>query len=170
MWAWRRRVDRLGAWAIAVLGFAIAAAMTVVSGGSPLPLKLRHPAATGVIGLACLISVAAGRPLALPTLGLLARRGGASSAAAAAQRTLERAAREPGFRRRLSVATLVIGATCVCEAIAEVVLALSMPTLAFLATRVAIACGGAAILFLHARRQQAKAINAAAGLRTRSHS
>jgi hypothetical protein len=58
---WRRRIEPVGATAFA--GFGIALLLTIALGGSSLPLELHRALFPGAVGLACLISLAARRPL-----------------------------------------------------------------------------------------------------------
>ncbi len=59
----RRRVDPIGVVAAVVLGLSVA--VSLFSGGGSLPLKSSEAIFSGVLGLACLVSVAIGRPLHL---------------------------------------------------------------------------------------------------------
>jgi hypothetical protein len=111
---------------LTVAGFGLALAVTVVSGGSSLPFKLVRPLATATLGMACLVSVALRRPLLVALLRTLAvgypERGGA----------LERAASNPGARRRMSLLTGVVGVGFVAEGLITIALALTVSTGAFL--------------------------------------
>jgi hypothetical protein len=62
----RRRVDPLGV--LAAIGYALGCAVSVLMGGSSLPLKLHEAAVTIVVGLALLIAVAVRRPLPVARL------------------------------------------------------------------------------------------------------
>jgi hypothetical protein len=110
---WQRRLDPIGL--IAVLGFAVELCIAVLTGGNAFALKLQEAPLTGLFGLACLVSVAIGRPLLPVVLRLLGR--------SASQVTLRQATR----------ATLVVGATFFLDALTRVVLAASLPTTTFLA-------------------------------------
>jgi hypothetical protein len=66
LWIWRRRVDWIGVHA--VLGFAMACAISALLGGNALLLKVHGSLLTGTVGLVLLISVVVGRPLLLPLL------------------------------------------------------------------------------------------------------
>jgi hypothetical protein len=59
--AWRRRIEPVGATAVA--GFGVVLLLTIALGGSALPLELHRALFPGAVGLACLISLAARRPL-----------------------------------------------------------------------------------------------------------
>ncbi len=115
---WRRRIEPLGASAAALA--AIALLLTIALGGSPLPLELHHAVFPGTVGLACLISFAARRPLLSIALARLAK----SSRDVAA----ERRPRVDAFiaHRALSTLTAVIGVTLLTDAAAQIVLALTV--------------------------------------------
>jgi hypothetical protein len=121
MVAWRRRADALAL--LSVAGFGIALAATYFTGGSALAVELQDPAETGALGLACLVSVIAGRPLWLLVLRLLARRN------AQAARILA----DPAIRRTATVETVIIGAIFLVHAIAITILALTVAPGTFLA-------------------------------------
>lgn len=142
LWLWRRRIDPIGV--LAVGGFGLALAVTVAAGGSALPLKLRRQVATGLIGVACLVSVGVRRPLLLPALRLLVHLNPARARAVAP--LVDRAAHEPATQRTLTVATAVIGVALLGEAAVQTLLAVALPTSMFLAVRLAI--GGSAAAFL----------------------
>ena len=57
----RRRLSTLGV--VSVASFGIAVLVSWASGGNTLALELQDPALTGLIGIACLASVAVGQPL-----------------------------------------------------------------------------------------------------------
>lgn len=149
---WRRRVEPIGLIAVAV--FALALVLTIVFGGSPLPLELRRSWFPGVVGLACLISLAARRPLLVIVV--------AKVAAARSQETDEPGADldSPGARRSLTVMTAIIGVTGTADAIAQIVLALTVSTSTFVVVaRVAsyaIIGSGLAVGALYVRRVRAR--------------
>jgi hypothetical protein len=118
--AWRRRLDPIGL--IAVCGFAVAVLVLVATGGNTVVLKLHEAVVTGPLGLACLASVAIGKPLHQVVLRLVVRRDPA----------LERLRHAPGSRRASNVITVVLGATLVLHALVLLVLALSLPTQMYL--------------------------------------
>lgn len=115
---WRRRIEPLGASAATLA--AIALLLTIALGGSPLPLELHRAVFPGTVGLACLISFAARRPLLSIAFARLAK----SSREVAA----ERRPRVDAFiaHRALSTLTAVIGVTLVTDAAAQIVLALTV--------------------------------------------
>jgi hypothetical protein len=115
---WRRRIEPVGASAAALA--AIALLLTIALGGSPLPLELRHAVFPGTVGLACLISLAARRPLLSIALARLAK----SNRDVAAER-------RPSLdafiaHRALTTLTAVIGVTLLTDAAAMIVLALTV--------------------------------------------
>ncbi len=57
----RRKIEPVGLIAVAV--FALALVLSIAFGGSSLPLELRRAVFPGTVGVACLISLAARRPL-----------------------------------------------------------------------------------------------------------
>jgi hypothetical protein len=144
--AWRRRADPLGV--ISVAGFGVALAVSYLTGGSALALELQDPAQTGALGLACVVSVIARRPLQLMALCLLARRN------AQAARMLA----DPATRRTSMVATAIIGAIFLAHAIAITILALTLPTGTFLAVSrpvgLPIIAAGLTILIWYRRRRR----------------
>lgn len=119
--AWRRRADPFGLISVAGLGSALA--VSYLTGGSTLALELHDPAVTGALGLACIVSVIARRPLQLVALRLLALRNAQAARLLAA----------PAIRRNSTVETAIIGAIFLTHAITITVLALTLPTGTFLA-------------------------------------
>jgi hypothetical protein len=146
--AWRRRASRLGLVSVAVS--VIALAVSYLMAGSALALELQDPAETGALGLACLVSVIARRPLWLMALRLAARRN------AQAARMLA----GPAIGRRAMAETTIIGALLLIHAIAITVLALTLPTGTFLAVSrqvgLPIIAAGLAVLIGYRRRQRSK--------------
>lgn len=115
---WRRRIEPLGASAAALA--AIALLLTIALGGSPLPLELHHAVFPGTVGLACLISLAARRPLLSIALARVAK----SSRDVA----VERRPRVDAFiaHRALSTLTAIIGVVLLTDAAAKIVFALTV--------------------------------------------
>jgi hypothetical protein len=120
---WRRRIEPVGLTAVAV--FAIALLLTITFGGSSLPLELHRAVFPGAVGLACLVSLAARRPLLSIASTKLARA--RPEATAATRPDLE----TPGARRALTTLTAIIGVTCVADAAAQIALALTVSTSSF---------------------------------------
>ena len=119
MLAARRRLDPVGAASVA--SFGIAVLISWASGGNTLALELHDPALTGLIGIACLVSVAIGRPLHPVILRLLGRNA----------RYADIPSRTHG--RASMVTTTIIGIAFTGHAVAVAVLALTQPTSAFVA-------------------------------------
>lgn len=143
-----RRVDWLAL--AAVTAFAVVLMVSVLSGGSALPLKLRYSVTTGAMGLACVVSALARRPLPL----LLARVRGLYDSERASR--IEQAFAAPDRRRKLTVATGLFGVTLLVDAAVRAVLAVTLPTAEFLAvsgvTSWAIVGAGVALLLIYLRR------------------
>ena len=142
---WRRRLDAIGVFAIVC--FAIGLLLVAATGGNELVFKLRGDIWTGPLGLACLISVAACRPLFFVALQLAARRN---------TQIAERIG-DPQARRISAVTTGVIGVILLVHALVMVALALTTSTTVFLALKepvsLAIVVGGLAALVWWIRRQ-----------------
>jgi drug/metabolite transporter (DMT)-like permease len=142
---WRRRLDVIGVFAVGC--FVIGLLLVVVTGGNELVFKLREDIWTGPLGLACLISAAAGRPLFFVALRFAARRN-----AQIAVRT-----GDPQARRISTVTTGVIGVILLVHALVMVALALTTSTTIFLAVKLpvslAIVGGGLAALVCWIRHQ-----------------
>jgi hypothetical protein len=147
LWHWRLDLDGM----LTIGAYGVSLAVTVLSGGSALPLKLHAAAETGAVGVACLVSVAFRRPLLLLALRVLARgrRRGA----------WRRAFAEPALGPTFSVVTVLVGVALLVEAASQVALALVLPTLVFVAVslpaRFAIYSGEAG-LFLASRTRGAQ--------------
>jgi hypothetical protein len=146
--AWRRRADRLGLLSVAVS--VIALAVSYLTGHSPLALELQDPAETGAIGLACVASVIARRPLWLMALRTLARRN------AHAGRMLA----DPAIRRTATVETAIIGAILLVHAIAITILALTLSTGTFVVVNrlvgLPILAAGVTVLIWYRRSRRRK--------------
>ena len=142
---WRRRLDPIGAVAIAC--FAVGLLLVVATGGNELVFKIREDIWTGALGLACLISVAVRRPLFLVVLRLAARRN---------PQIAERIS-DPQARRIPTVVTWVIGVILLVHTAVVIALALTTSTTTFLALKppfsLAIVGGGLAALIWWIRRQ-----------------
>lgn len=117
VFACRRRVDPIGL--LAVLGFVAGMIASVLTGGDALVFQLRDPLLTGTFGLVCVAFAALRRPL-LPAL----RRFVSGRSA----RVAEIVAR-PIF----VLTTAVVGVIFLVHAAVLVVLALMVPTTAYLA-------------------------------------
>jgi len=143
----RGRIDPIALAAAVVLLAAIA--VSIADGGSALPLKLRRGMVTGSIGLACLGSVALGRPLLPAVVRLVARVWPES---AGLTRRLSRYAAGHGA----SGLTVIIGVTLLADATAQVALAVSVSTAVFVGTarlaRTGIFAAGLAACWIYAAR------------------
>ena len=152
MLAARRRLDPAGAASVA--SFGIAVLISWASGGNTLALELHDPALTGLIGIACLVSVAIGRPLHPVILRLLGRN---ARYAGIASRT---------HGRTSMVTTTIIGMAFTGHAVAVAVLALTQPTSAFVALQHPVGLPffglGIAGLFFYRSRLQARRAAASA--------
>jgi hypothetical protein len=143
----RRRVEPIGLAAAGV--FAGALLLTIASGGSSLPLELHRAVFPGLVGMACLISLALRRPL----LSKLAE--------ARREATIETRP-EPniaGARRSLTTLTAIIGLTFLTDAAAQIILAFTVSTATFgVVARIAswvIVATGLAACALYLRRVRA---------------
>jgi hypothetical protein len=145
MLAARRRLDPVGV--ISVVTFGIGVLVSWACGGSTLALELQDPALTGLLGIACLVSAAIGRPLHPVILRLLGR-GNARYAgiAARAQHTTS------------MVITAIFGLALTVHAAAVTVLALTQSTSTFVAFQHPVGLpplglGIAGVLFYRSRVQ-----------------
>jgi hypothetical protein len=105
---WRRRVEPVALIPAAV--FTLALILSITFGGSALPLELRRAVFPGAVGLACLISLVARRPLLLIAAAKLGRT---------------------GKRGAMTTLTFIVGITGLLDAAAQIVLALVVSTAVF---------------------------------------
>jgi hypothetical protein len=147
--AWRRRVDPVGV--VAIVCFVLGLLLVVATGGNEFVFKIREDIWTGVVGLACLVSIAVRRPLFLVVLRLVARRN-----AQVAERI-----QQPGMDRISTVTTAAVGAILLVHAIVIVALALTTSTTTYLAISrpigLVILGGGLAVLVWWIARYRARA-------------
>ncbi len=141
----RRRIEPVGV--IAFAGFGIALLVTIASGGSALPLELHRALFSGAVGLACLISLAARRPL----LSIAKAKLEAPPATRPKPDT-------PDGHHALAVLTAIIGVMFLTNAAAQIILAFTVSTSTFgvvahVATW-AIIGTGLAVCALYLRRMQ----------------
>jgi small-conductance mechanosensitive channel len=126
----------------------------LVSGGSSVPFKIRGAVVTGMLGLACAVSVVAGKPLPLLVLQLRARRD------AEAGRLAARAGDDPFRRHAITVLTALIGVTLLAAAAVRVILAVALSTSTFLSvssvTQWAIIAAGGLPTVWYAHRQRSR--------------
>lgn len=144
---WRRRIDPVGATAFA--GFGIALLLTIALGGSSLPLELHRALFPGAVGLACLISLAARRPLLEIARTKLAKE--RPEAALQARSQLDAV----DAHQALAVLTAIIGVTLTADAAAQITLAFTVSPATFgVADRIAawvIIGAGLAVCVLYLR-------------------
>jgi hypothetical protein len=135
VWALAHR-RRPGPFALVGLsGLTAGLALLAVTGGDETAFRLREPVVTGLAGLACLLSLAAGRPLSLYVVRLVARTPAPRAAAAV---------------------TAIAGVTLLVHASVVAALALTLPTATFLIAAKAAgwpiyAAGGTALLWYRRR-------------------
>jgi hypothetical protein len=150
----QRRLDPLGV--VSVVTFAISVLVSWACGGKALALELQDPALTGLIGVACLVSVAINRPLHPVILRLLGR-GNASYTEIASR-----------ARHKTSmVTTAIIGLAFTTHAVAVAILALTQSPGTFIALQhpvglPPIGLGLVALFFYRSRLQARQAAEAAA--------
>jgi len=148
---WRRKIEPIGLIALAV--FAVALVLSIAFGGSSLPLELRRAVFPGTVGLACLVSLAVHRPLLVIAVARARRARGEETGG---RTNLD----SPGARRSLTMLTAIIGITGVADALAQVVLALTLSTAHFVvAARIAsyaIIGSGLAVGILYVRSVRAR--------------
>jgi UDP-N-acetylmuramyl pentapeptide phosphotransferase/UDP-N-acetylglucosamine-1-phosphate transferase len=162
---WRRRLDVIGVFAIVC--FVIGLTAVAATGGNELAFKLREEIWTGPLGLACLISVAAGRPLLVVVVRRTARRN---------PQIAERIS-NPYAHRIPTVSTGAIGAILLVHALVMVALALATSTTIFLALKlpVSLAIVGSGLVALvcwirhHPPGQQGRPPAGADGTNTHPH-
>ncbi len=120
---WRRRIEPVGA--IAVAGFGIVLLLTIASGGSARPLELHRALFPGAVGLACLISLAARRPLLEIAKNKLAKE--------RPEPTVQLKPQLEGSdaHHALAVLTAIIGVTMSTDAAAQITLAFTVSTATF---------------------------------------
>lgn len=149
--AWFRRLDVFGL--LGIIFYGIALFISVYFGVGALPLKLHHAAVRVVVGLACLVSVAIGRPALVLLARVVTRAAGGDAPAAAVTNPRSKAARALRFM------TLVVGVACLADAALQTALALTLSTAGFLVatavvhvvTLVSFIAGG--LLYLRLRPQ-----------------
>jgi hypothetical protein len=146
----RRRFDPVAV--VSTLTVAIALAAYAATGGDPIALKLRHGAVTGVLGVAALASVGLGRPMLLVVAQRRARLDPVRGAEIAAKLA------EPRRHRALTIMTLLIGLILALDGLIQTVLALTVPTAAFVADSTAghvlVFLPGAAVVAWYFRHQK----------------
>lgn len=146
---WRRRIDPVGVFSVA--GFGLGLLMLWLTGGSPLAVKLPEAVLTGLLGLAFVVSAALRRPLVLIFQRTTARNDPALAGGLA----------DPVRRQRAIVVSALLGATLLVHAVVVTGLALTLPTVTFLAVSRPIGIGvlavGVAVVLLYVRRVRQRA-------------
>ena len=122
--AWFRRLEVLGL--LGTVFYGVALFVSVYFGMGALPLKLHHAAVRVVVGLACLVSVAIGRPALLLLARVVTKAAGGDAPAAAVADPRSKAG------RALRFLTLVVGVACLADAALQTALALTLSTAGFL--------------------------------------
>lgn len=125
-WLRNKRIDPIGS--ITLFGFLAGVAASELLGGNALVLKVRESAFTALFGVACLISLAAARPMMFHIGKALSA--GADEQRRAAYDELWQLPTAPAVFRRI---TVVWAVGLIGEAGVRVLLALSLPTGPFLA-------------------------------------
>jgi hypothetical protein len=120
---WRRRIEPVGATAVAGVGIALL--LTIALGGSPLPLELHRALFPGAVGIACLISLAARRPLLEIAKSRLANERPEATVQARPQLEASDA------HHALAVLTAIIGVTTSADAAAQITLAFTVSPATF---------------------------------------
>jgi hypothetical protein len=144
----RRKLSALGLVSVALFGIGVL--ISWISGGSTLAMELQDPALFGLLGLACLVSIAVGHPLHQVILRAMGRSNPRYA------QTADRAA----AAGTTSVSTAILGLAFLAHAVAVTVLALTQSTSTFLALQNPVGLPflglGVAGLFFYGTRQQAR--------------
>jgi hypothetical protein len=144
----RRKLSALGVVSVALFGLGVL--VSWVSGGSTLAMELQDPVLFGLLGIACMVSIAVGRPLHQVILRAMGRSNPRYT------QTADRAA----AAGTSTVATAIIGLAFLGHAVAVAVLALTQTTGTFLALQNPVGLPflgvGVAGLFIYGTRQQAR--------------
>jgi hypothetical protein len=143
----RGRVDPVALAAACVLGVAFL--VSLASGGSSMPIKLRRAAVTGTLGVICLVSVAIGRPVLPPAMRWLGEW-------FPRVRRLADLLSSDQARRKADVLTTIIGVALLADGVAELTLALTVSTTTFLGAsrlaRISLLAAGFALCVAYLRR------------------
>lgn len=127
---WRHRVDWIGV--IGAMGFITAFIVSMLWGGSSLPLKLYHPLATGIIGLILLISAILRRPLLIIILQKLKHVDS------------ERFNNQENYKK-FAILTAFLGLVLVIDSVIHIIIAITLPAVTYMAVSKAITL---AVIFL----------------------
>lgn len=132
LWLWHRQVNWIGV--ITILGLSMAIAVSALSGGGSLPLKLYHPMIAGTAGLIFLISVVIRKPLMI----VLLKRFKVGDP--------ERF-ESPAINRKVTIVTAVFGSLLLLDAIIHAIMALTISTGTYLIMSRIVMIAMVAILF-----------------------
>ncbi len=124
-WVKLRRADVPGLIVVAVYGCAVG--LSALFGDSPTPLKLRDAGVLGLVGLACIASVLAHRPLLLMAMRYLARQRAGTLPGHVARLD------DPRLQRNFATATTLAGLIFLLATLTDVVLMATTSTATFLA-------------------------------------
>jgi hypothetical protein len=153
----RRRLSALGV--VSVASFAVGVLGSWVCGGSTLAMELQDPALTGLVGIACLVSIALGHPLHQVILRWLGRGNPSASHDSASHDSASHAADRAATRASM-VSTAIIGLAFLGHAVAIAVLALTQTTGTFLILQQPVGLPffglGVAGLFIYGSRRQTR--------------
>jgi hypothetical protein len=143
----RRKLSPLGV--VSVISFGIGVLISWASGGSAVALELQDPELTGLIGIACLASVAVGHPLHPIILRMLGR--GNARYSDIANRVKHKTS---------MITTAILGLTLSAHAAAITILALTQTTSTFVALQHVVGLPpvavGLASAYFYVTRQQAR--------------
>jgi hypothetical protein len=144
----RRRLSALGVVSVALFGLGVL--VSWASGGSTLAMELQDPALFGLLGIACLVSIAVGHPLHQVILRAMGR----------SNPRYTQAADRTAATGTSMVSTLIIGLAFLGHAVAVAVLAFTQTTSTFLALQNPVGLPflalGVAGLFIYGTRQQSR--------------
>lgn len=116
LWLHKHKIDYIGV--VGTFSFIIALIISLFSGGNSLPLKLVHPMVSGLIGIACIISVVIGKPLLMIFIKMVNHGKG------------ERFNSSQG-RKKLKVMTSLAGGILILSSVVHIIMALTLQTSTF---------------------------------------
>lgn len=123
LWIRHRLVDWIGL--ASVIGFIMALTVSILLGGSSLPLKLYHPIVTGTIGFVFILSTIIGKPLLVVILRAL-KHG-----------DLEQYSNPVNYRK-FKILTVCLGFLFFADAVIHIVMAFTLPTITYVAMSKAV--------------------------------
>ncbi|MDP4144092.1 MAG: VC0807 family protein [Bacillota bacterium] len=133
---WRRKVDWIGV--LGTLGFGAAFTISMLSGGSALPMKLYHPIVTGILGLIFLGSAAVRKPLLIIIMTLLKHKSAEELG-------------KPEVYKKLNMLSILLGFILFIEASIHIVMAFTLSTVTYLYMSRIVTWGSILVLFLGVR-------------------